>query len=212
MATADPGQHPQDDTRTMRERMEAGELYIADDPELAEMNARALDLMDAYNATTVRQGPLRRQLLEQLLGSVGQDTEIRPPLYVDYGSRITFGDRCFANFGLVALDVAPITIGDDVQLGPNVQLLTPTHPLEPGPRRDKWEAAQPIRIGDNVWIGGGAIVLPGVTIGDNTVVGAGAVVTKDLPADVVAVGNPARAVKRLDGATGRQAASQVVPS
>lgn len=184
----------------MRERMLAGDLYIADDPEIAERSAAALDLMAAYNATSVRQRPLRRRLLEQLLGSVGEGTEIRPPFYVDYGSQITIGARCFANFGLVALDVAPITIGDDVQIGPNVQLLTPTHPVEPEPRRQKWEAAKPIKIGDNVWLGGGAIVLPGVTIGDNTVVGAGSVVTRDLPANVVAVGNPARVIRSIDEA------------
>ena len=182
----------------MRERMEAGDLYIADDPEIGEAGARALDLMASYNTTSVRQGPLRRALLEQLLGSIGEGTELRPPLYVDYGSNIAIGARCFANFGLVALDVARITIGDDVQIGPNVQLLTPTHPVEPEPRRQKWEAAEPITIGDNVWLGGGAIVLPGVSIGANTVVGAGAIVAKDLPADVVAVGNPARVVRRLD--------------
>jgi maltose O-acetyltransferase len=187
-----------DDERSMRERMLAGDPYIADDPEIGEQSAAALDLMAAYNATTVRQAPLRRQLLEELLGSVGESTEIRPPFYVDYGSHIRIGARCFANFGLVALDVAAITIGDDVQMGPNVQLLTPTHPVEPGPRRDKWEAAQPITIGDNVWLGGGAIVLPGVTIGENTVVGAGSVVTRDLPANVVAVGNPARVIRSLD--------------
>ncbi|MGY1802482.1 sugar O-acetyltransferase [Blastococcus sp. SYSU D00922] len=188
-----------DDCRSMRERMLAGDLYLADDPELAERGAAALDLVAAYNATTVRQGPLRRQLLEQLLGAVGEGTEIRPPFSVDYGSHISIGARCFANFGLVALDVAAITIGDDVQIGPNVQLLTPTHPLAPEPRRQKWEAAAPIVIGDNVWLGGGVIVLPGVTIGADTVVGAGAVVTRDLPAGVVAVGNPARVVKTLDG-------------
>jgi maltose O-acetyltransferase len=183
----------------MRERMLAGDPYIADDPEIGEQSAAALDLVAAYNATTVRQGPLRRRLLEQLLGGIGEGTEIRPPLYVDYGAHLRIGARSFANFGLVALDVASITIGDDVQIGPNVQLLTPTHPVEPEPRRQKWEAAQPIVIGDNVWLGGGAIVLPGVTIGANTVVGAGSVVTRDLPADVVAVGNPARVVRTLDG-------------
>ncbi|WP_437956040.1 sugar O-acetyltransferase [Sorangium sp. So ce119] len=189
-----------DDSRSMRERMLAGDPYIADDPEIAERSAAALDLMAAYNATSVRQRPLRRRLLEQLLGSIGEGTEIRPPFYVDYGAHITIGARCFANFGLVALDVAPITIGDDVQIGPNVQLLTPTHPVEPEPRRQKWEAAKPIKIGNNVWLGGGAIVLPGVTIGDNTVVGAGSVVTRDLPANVVAVGNPARAIRSIDDA------------
>ena len=186
------------DSRSMRERMLAGDLYIADDPELAEHNAAALDRMAAYNATTARQAPLRRQLLEQLLGSVGEGTEIRPPVYVDYGTNITVGARCFANFGLVALDVAAITLGDDVQIGPDVQLLTPTHPIEPGPRRDKWEAAAPITIGDNVWLGGGVIVCPGVSIGENTVVGAGAVVTRDLPANVVAVGNPARVIRQIE--------------
>lgn len=189
-----------DDTRSMRERMEAGDLYIADDPELAEASGRARELMLAYNATGagVDEDERRRDLLGRLFAAVGEGTELRPPLYVDYGSRIRVGARCFANVGLVALDVAEITIGDDVQIGPNVQLLTPTHPLDPGPRRDKWEAAEPITIGHNVWLGGGAIVLPGVTIGDDTVVGAGAVVTRDLPAGVVAVGSPARVVRRLD--------------
>lgn len=186
------------DGRSMRERMLAGDLYLADDPEIVEAHRRAVDLTTAYNATTARETDRRRALLVELLGSVGEDTEIRPPFHVDYGTQIRVGARTFANFGLVALDVAEITIGDDVQIGPNVQLLTPTHPLEPGPRRAKWEAAQPIVIGDNVWLGGGAIVLPGVTIGENTVVGAGAVVTRDLPADVVAVGNPARVVRTLD--------------
>ena len=185
------------DPRTMRERMLAGDLYIADDPEIGAASSAALDLMAAYNATSVRQAPLRRQLLEQLLGSIGEGTEIRPPLYVDYGTHLRIGARCFANFGLVALDVAAITIGDDVQIGPNVQLLTATHPLEPQPRRDKWEAAEPITIGDNVWLGGGVIVCPGVTIGADTVVGAGSVVTRDLPAGVIAVGSPARVVREL---------------
>jgi len=194
-----------DDTRTMHERMLAGDLYIADDPDIVEASHASLDLMEAYNATTSRQEPLRRRLLEELLGSVGEDTAIRPPFYVDYGSNIRIGARCFANFGLTALDVAPITIGDDVQIGPHVQLLTPTHPVDPDLRRDKWEAARPITIGDNVWLGGGVVVCPGVTIGDNTVVGAGAVVTRDLPADVVAVGNPARVIKHLDGSAGEGA-------
>jgi maltose O-acetyltransferase len=186
-----------DDDRTMRERMLAGDPYIADDPELAEESFVARDLMGAYNATSARQAPLRRMLLEQLLGAVGEDTELRSPLYVDFGSNLRIGARCFANYGLVALDVADITIGDDVQIGPNVQLLTPTHPLEAEPRRQKWEAAEPITIGDNVWLGGGVIVCPGVTIGADTVVGAGAVVTRDLPAGALALGNPARVVRQL---------------
>jgi maltose O-acetyltransferase len=184
--------------RTMRERMLAGDLYIADDPELAEQYLRAMDLMDAFNATSARHPDERRRLLTELLGEVGDGVQIRPPLRVDYGSHLRIGARTFANFGLIALDVAPITIGQDVQIGTNVQLLTPTHPIESGPRRDKWEAAKPITIGDNVWLGSGVIVLPGVTIGENTVVGAGSVVTRDLPADVVAVGNPARVIRTLE--------------
>lgn len=186
-----------EDTRTMAQRMAAGDLYIADDPELAERSARALDLVASYNATSVRQGDLRRELLEQILGAVGEDVEIRPPFYVDYGTNIRIGARTFVNFGLMALDVADITLGADCQLGPDVQLLTPTHPVDPELRRAKWEAAKPIVIGDNVWLGGGVIVCPGVTIGENTVVGAGAVVVEDLPANVVAVGNPARVVREI---------------
>jgi len=185
------------DDRSMHERMLAGDLYRADDSEIGEAQAVAQDLMAAYNATTSRQGPLRHALLAQLLGEIGEGTDIRPPFSIDYGSNVRIGARCFANYGLMALDVAAITIGDDVQIGPNVQLLTPTHPVDPTPRREKWEAALPITIGDNVWLGGGVIVLPGVSIGENTVVGAGAVVTRDLPANVVAVGNPARVVRTL---------------
>jgi maltose O-acetyltransferase len=182
------------DSRSMLERMQAGDLYQADDPAISELATGASERMAAYNASAPGDRGARRGLLEELVGEVGEGTELRPPVYVDYGTNIVVGARTFANFGLVALDVAPITIGDDVQIGPNVQLLTPTHPVEPTPRRDKWEAAKPITIGNNVWLGGGVIVLPGVTIGDNTVVGAGAVVTKDLPADVIAVGNPAKVI------------------
>jgi len=188
------------DPRSMRERMLAGDLYLAGGEELGELSRAALELMAAYNATTVRQVDERRRLLGQLLKSVGEGTDIRPPLYVDYGAHITVGAETFINFGLVALDVATISIGDDVQMGPNVQLLTPTHPIEAELRRDKWEAAKPIVVGNNVWLGGGVIVLGGVTIGENTVVGAGSVVTRNLPANVVAVGNPARVIRVLDEA------------
>jgi maltose O-acetyltransferase len=192
------GMTPNSDGPSMRVRMLAGDLYIADDPELAEHNLRAMHLMDAFNATSARDPQERRRLLTELLGAIGEGTQIRPPLRVDYGSHIHIGARSFANFGLVALDVAPITIGDDVQIGSNVQLMTPTHPVDPEPRRAKWETAKPITIGDNVWLGSGAIILAGVTIGDNTVVGAGAVVTRDLPANVVAVGNPARVIRPIE--------------
>ena len=181
----------------MRERMLAGELYLADDPELGELSRRAMTLTHRLNGADPNDYELRREILTDLLGGFGADSEIRPPFRCDYGRHTVVGARTFANFGLISLDVAPVRIGDDVQIGPNVQLLTAWHPVAAGPRRDKWEAASPITIGDNVWLGGGVIVLPGVTIGDNTVVGAGAVVTRDLPPNVVAVGNPARVIRSI---------------
>jgi len=192
---------PQDyfagDPRTNRERMLAGDLYIADDPENARLAQRAVQLADAYHRAMVADDAGARSLLAELLGTLGDDAFVKPPLFVDYGENIHIGPRTFVNYNLTALDVATITIGADCQLGPGVQLLTPTHPVEPQPRKDRLEAARPIVIGDNVWLGGGVIVCPGVTIGDNTVVGAGAVVTRDLPANVVAVGNPARVVREI---------------
>ncbi|MGM7671156.1 sugar O-acetyltransferase [Microbacterium sp. A93] len=185
------------DDRTMYERMVSGAPYLAHDAEIAALSTRAQLLTEQYNATSITEGGLRRRLLDELLGTNGEGIEIRPPFRVDYGRHLHLGDRTFANFGLVALDCAEIRIGADVQIATHVQLLTATHPLEPGPRRDGWEGAAPITIGDNVWLGGGVIVGPGVSIGENTVVGAGSVVTRDLPADVVAVGVPARPIKDL---------------
>jgi maltose O-acetyltransferase len=186
-----------DDPRTNRERMLAGDLYVAGDPELEARLHRAEALAREFEELSTRDRQGARRVLESLLGSLGEDATVRAPLRVDYGENLSIGARTFVNYGLVALDVAPIAIGADCQIGPNVQLLTAYHPVEAEPRRAKLEAASPITIGDNVWLGGGAIVLPGVTIGDDTVVGAGAVVTKDLPAAVVAVGNPARVIRSL---------------
>jgi len=183
-----------EDTRTQRERMLAGDLYVAD-PEIAQDVQRAHRLADAYARAVLDDPAGARAVLAELVGHLGEGAEVRPPLHVDLGSRISLGARTFVNFGLTALDVAPITIGEDCLIGPHVQLLTPTHPVDPEPRRAKLEAARPITLGDNVWLGGGVVVCPGVTIGDNTVVGAGSVVTRDLPANVVAVGNPARVVR-----------------
>lgn len=188
---------PQSDSRTQRERMLAGDLYIADDPELARDYLRAMALMERFNGSSAADPGLRRRLLEDLLGGLGEGSEIRPPMYCDYGYQIHVGARTFVNFGLMALDVARIVIGDDVQIGPNVQLLTPTHPTDAELRRAKWEAARPITIGDNAWLGGGAIVLAGVVVGENAIVGAGAVVTRDVPPSTVALGNPARVVRSL---------------
>lgn len=190
------------DARTARQRMLDGDLYRADDPELEAMALRARRLQDRYNRSDADDEAARQAILAELVASIGTGCVVRPPFFCDYGSHLVLGDRVFANFGLVALDVAPIAIGDDVQIATNVQLLTPTHPIAPAPRRAGWEAARPITIRDNVWLGGGVIVLGGVTIGENTVVGAGSVVTNDLPRDVVAVGSPARPVKSVHDGPG----------
>lgn len=185
------------DPRTNRERMLAGDLYIADDPENERLARRGVELTSAYTEAYRQDPDAAQPILADLLGTLGEQAHLKPPLFVDYGENIHIGARTFVNYNLTALDVATITIGEDCQIGPNVQLLTPTHPVDPQPRRDKLEAAKPIVIGDNVWLGGGVIVCPGVTIGENSVIGAGSVVTKDIPANVVAVGNPARVVREI---------------
>jgi maltose O-acetyltransferase len=181
----------------MKQRLLRGELYRADDPELAAEFARAQVLVERYNATRHDEQAVRDRLLRELLGEVGDGVVVRTPFRCDYGSQIAIGAGSFLNYDCVLLDVAPIRVGAACQLAPRVQLLTAAHPLHPGPRRDGWEYAKPIAIGDNVWLGGGAIVCPGVTIGADTVVGAGAVVIRDLPAGVVAAGVPARVVREL---------------
>jgi maltose O-acetyltransferase len=181
----------------MKQRMLRGELYLAGDPEIQRDAARAQELMERYNATRHAERELRDRLLRELLGEVGEGVVVRPPVWVDYGSNVSIGEETFVNYDCVLLDVAPIRIAAACQLATRVQLLTATHPIDPEPRRLGWESAQPITIGDNVWLGGGAIVCPGVAIGDDTVVGAGAVVTRDLPAGVVAMGVPARVVREI---------------
>lgn len=183
--------------RTMRERMLAGEPYRFDES-LAEDTRRCRELLHRINTATPDQDEERDAALRELLGTFGAGSNIRPPFRCEYGFMTHVGERVYAGFGLVCLDVARVTIGDDTQLGPGVQLLTPTHPLEPDARRERWESAEPITIGRNVWLGGAVVVCPGVTIGDDTVVGAGSVVVRDLPPGVLAVGNPARVVRALD--------------
>jgi maltose O-acetyltransferase len=178
-----------------KDRMLAGELYHADDPELRADAARCDRLLRRFNAE--KSADERTAILRELIGSIGEGVVIRPPLAMDYGYQTSIGAGTFINSGAVILDVGRVSIGADVQLGPNVQILTPTHPLEPELRRTGAEAAEPIAIGDNAWLGGGVIVCPGVTIGSDTVVGAGAVVTRDLPSGVLAVGNPARVIREL---------------
>jgi maltose O-acetyltransferase len=197
-----PTDHFAGDPRTNRERMLAGDLYIADDPDSHRIAQHALTQLEEYRLATIQGDPQAAEILADVLGSLGEGAHVRPPLTVDYGENLHIGARTFVNANLTALDVAAITIGEDCQIGPNVQLLTPTHPVDPRPRRDKLEAAQPITVEDNVWLGGGVIVCPGVTIGENSVIGAGAVVTKDIPANVVAVGNPARVIRENIDRTG----------
>ena len=165
---------------------------VADDPELIAAQARAQELVERFNATPHARPDERRRLLESLLGRLGEDAVVQAPFHCDYGMNISIGARSFVNYGCVFLDPAPVTIGESCQIAAGVQLVTATHPLEAEARREGWETAHPVVLGDNVWLGSGVIVNPGVTIGDNTVVGAGAVVTRDLPAGVVAHGVPAR--------------------
>jgi maltose O-acetyltransferase len=174
----------------MKERMLRGELYRVDE-ELQADHARARELLERFNATA------DDKILRELLGHVAEGVLVRPPFRCDYGTQISIGAGTFVNFDCVFIDVMPIRIGEDCQIATKVQLLTATHPIEPGPRREGWESGEPITIGDNVWLGGGVIVCPGVTIGDDTVVGAGAVVTSDLPPGVVAFGVPARVQREI---------------
>ncbi|MEA2248904.1 MAG: maltose O-acetyltransferase [Solirubrobacteraceae bacterium] len=181
----------------MKDRMLRGELYLADDEDLAADFARAQDLVARYNGMAHAEQDQRDEILRSLLGGVGDRVHIRPPFRCEYGRPITIGAGTFINYDCLMLDVAPITIGSACQIATRVQFLTPTHPMDPEPRRLGWESAEPITIGDNVWLSGGVIVCPGVTIGDDTVVGAGAVVTRDLPAGVVAMGVPARVLREI---------------
>ena len=177
--------------------MTAGERYRGDHPALVADREHAYLLTRELNTLPTGQGSARRAVLARLLGTLGDDAAIVPPLRVDYGYNIHLGDRSFVNFDAVMLDVAPITIGADCQLATRVQLLTATHPIDAAARATLWEWGEPITLEDGVWLGGGVIVLPGVTVGAGTVVGAGAVVTRDLPSGVVAVGNPARVLRAV---------------
>ena len=181
-----------EDKRTQKERMLVGELYIADCPELAEDNRRISEWMGRYNSLLAKSPDERHTMLVEALGHVGAGVNIRPPFFCDYGYNISIGDGAFMNFNCVVLDVVKVIIGSKTQIGSAVQILTSDHPRDPELRARLFEFGRPVTIGSNVWIGSGAIILPGVNIGDNAVIGAGAVVTRDVPADAIAVGNPAR--------------------
>ncbi len=184
--------------RTEREKMLAGELYKAWDPELEEARLRARALTRRYNQSREDEGERRTELLRELFGEVGGSITIEPPFYCDYGSNIYMGAGFYMNFGGVILDCAEVHIGANAQCGPYVQILTAYHPIEADRRVEGPELAAPITIGENVWLGGGAIICPGVTIGANTTIGAGAVVTRDIPANVFAAGNPCRVIRSLE--------------
>jgi len=185
--------------KTEKEKMLAGELYRSADPELIADVQSAQRLLAQYNAIPSDETAAATALLRRLIGSVGDGTVIRPLFACDYGYNIRIGRNGFINYNCVFLDCASIEIGDNLQMGPAVQLYTAAHPLEADVRRSGLEYARPIRIGHDVWIGGGAIILPGVTVGDRSVVGAGSVVVHDVPPASLVVGNPARIVRALDG-------------
>lgn len=180
--------------RSERDKMLAGELYDSLDPELVAARTRARALTQALNAS--QDEAERRRIMRELIPVGGDVAFIQPPFFCDYGTNIELGERVFFNFNCVVLDVCRVRIGAFTQFGPGVQILTPLHPLDAALRR-KVEYGKPIEIGEDVWVGGGALILPGVTIGARAVIGAGSVVTRDVPADVLAVGNPCRPVRSI---------------
>lgn len=181
--------------KSEKEKMIAGELYFSADPELEADRAFAREQMAVINQET--NNDIREQLLKETFGHVENHIYMEPNVRFDYGYNISVGKNFYANFDVTLLDVCPITFGDNCMVAPNVQLYTASHPLQPVKRNSGLENGQPITIGDNVWLGGGAIILPGVTLGDNVVVGAGSVVTKSFPANVVIAGNPATVIQEL---------------
>jgi maltose O-acetyltransferase len=185
--------------RTEKEKMLAGEMYDSADLELTKERENARRLVRLYNQTLETEGSKRTSLLKQLLGSTGENVYMEPNIRFDYGYNVFVGEDFFANFDCTILDVCEVRIGDHCMLGPGVQIYTATHPIDPTERISGKEFAKPINIGNNVWIGGNAVINPGVTIGDNAVIASGAVVTKDVPNNVVVGGNPAKIIKQIDG-------------
>ncbi len=184
--------------RTEKQKSLNGDLYSAFDPQLIEEREYCRLLLQKYNNTGPDELDLRKEILQNLLGKSGNELEIETPFFCDYGSNIILGEKVYLNANCVVLDVARVEIGDGVLIGPNVQIYTATHPLNWKKRDKGLENAKPVFIGSHVWIGGAAIILPGVSIGDRSVIGAGSVVTKDVPSDVLAVGNPCRVIRHLN--------------
>ncbi len=181
---------------TEREKMLRGELYDPMDPELVTGRERARDLCQTLNVTREADSDARRRILRELFGTGGESVWMQPPFFCDYGANIHLGERVFFNFNCVVLDVCKVSIGSFTLFGPAVQIYTPMHPLNAELRR-RQEYGKPVTIGDDVWVGGGALILPGVRIGSRSVIGAGSVVTRDVPEGVFAAGNPCRAVREI---------------
>lgn len=184
--------------KTEKEKMLAGEIYNPADPELVRDREEARRKVRVYNQTLETEGEKRTNILKDLLGSTGENIYMEPNIRFDYGYNTYVGENFYANFDCTFLDVCEIRIGDNCMLGPNVHIYTATHPINPIERNSGKEYGKPVNIGDNVWIGGGSIINPGVTIGDNVVIASGSVVTKDVPANVVVGGNPAKIIKQIE--------------
>ena len=182
--------------RSERDKMLAGEPYDALDPDLVQARTRAHDLCYALNATRDRDEAERRRIVRDLFATGGEDVWVQPPFFCDLGTNITLGARVYFNFNCVVLDVCPVRIGDYCFFGPSVQIYTPLHPFDAAERR-RTEFGKPVTIGSDVWVGGAAVICPGVTIGSRSVIGAGSVVTRDVPEGVFAAGNPCRVIRRL---------------
>lgn len=187
-----------------KEKMLSGRLYKSFDAELLAERQRAKEIVFRYNSLQPSMIEERNELLRSLFGSVKGNFFIEPPFRCDYGCNIEIGENFYANYNLVILDCAKVTIGDNVLIGPNVGIYTAGHPLHFELRNEEWEFASPITIEDNVWIGGNVVLNPGVTVGRNSVVGSGSVVTKDIPANVVAAGNPCRVIREITDADKRR--------
>ncbi len=183
---------------TTRERMQSGKLYFCTDEEIAKEQLECLEILYDYNHTRPSESQKREQILKNLLAEIGENCYIEPPLHANWGKYTHFGNNVYANFNLTLVDDTDIFVGDNVMFGPNVIIATAGHPVDPPLREKVAQFNIPVRIGKNVWIGAGAIVLPGVTIGDHSVIGAGSVVTKDIPPNVVAVGNPCRVLREIN--------------
>ncbi|MFE4030307.1 maltose acetyltransferase domain-containing protein [Priestia sp. YIM B13551] len=183
--------------RTEKEKMLAGEMYNPADAQLVKDREYARRQVRIYNETSETEGEKRTQLLRELFGSTGENVYMEPNIRVDYGYNIFVGENFSANFDCVILDVCEVRFGDNCMLAPGVHVYTATHPLDPTERNSGKEYAKPIIFGDNVWIGGSAVINPGVTIGDNVVIASGSVVTKDIPNNVVVGGNPAKIIKKI---------------